>query len=349
MDVAATSGPSLHSSDALDFKRTQQLHCQRCGQNESLIISGRAGRLSVHDGHTPSQLEAHAMSSADRGCQHPADTGRHCQHISGLAPCTQQTCEHLNARTSHASATAAGRQEPFAELASQELAWQQDNSGMEGTAQLAAAQDACKVLRFDPSLGADGAFYFITSQTLGMQPPATGQSEQCQVAADSSSSHQQAADVSAQQQQSGSTDGLPSQRLQLSASEPAQTSAQSGSEVDGTQADVATGRQAAQASSDSRDGGAIMAEAGTAQVQLMQATGAEDVGKQQAEVQTQPAFPVQGGGEAGVLLRAAAAAAAGCSHELVVAAAGQARLKEEPGSDGRYKRLLPLSSCKLSS
>ena len=221
------------------------------------------------------------------------------------------------------------------------LSWQQDDSGLEGTAQQAAAQEACKVLRFDPTLGTDGAFYFITSQSLGAQPPPAGQSKQDHVAADSCSSHQQAANVLAQQQHSGSTDALPNQRLQLPAPESAQTAAQSGSEADGsTQADVATGKKAAQASSDSRDGISTMAEAGTAQAQLMRAS-AEENGEQQAEVQVQPAFPVQGGGEAGVLLRAAAAAAAGCSHELVVAAAGRACLEEAPGSDGRYKYLSP--------
>ena len=332
MGVAAISGPNLHSSDASGTKRTHQLYCQRCGQNKLLTSSVKADRLDGHDGHTPSQLEAHETLSAKRGCQHPADTDRHCQHISGPVP---------SAQTLHTSATSAGRQEPFAELASEVLAWQQEDSSMEGTAQQAAAQEACKVLHFDPTLGTDGAFYFITSQSLGTQPPPAGQSEQDQVAADPCSSHQQAANALAQQRESGFTGVLPNQRLQLPAPESAQTAAQSGSEADGTQADVAKGNKAAQANSDSRDGSAIMAEDGMAQVQLMQASAAENVSEQQAEVQLQPAFPVQGGGEAGVLLRAAAAAAAGCSHELVVAAAGRACLEEEPGSAHRYICLSP--------
>ena len=342
MGVAATSEPNLHSSNALDPKGTQQLYCQPCGQNEFLTCSAKAGRLAGHNVHTPSQLEAHEMLSVDRGCQHPADAGRHCQHNLGPVPCTQQQHERVSGQASNESSRSAVRQEPFAELASEVLAWQQGDAGIEGTA---AAQEACKVLRFDPALGTDGGFYFITSQSLCTQPRPAGQNEQDQVAAASPSSHQQAAIVPAQQQHSAPTDGLPNQRLQLPASESAQTAMQSGSEADGTQADVATGQKTGQAISDSGHGSVIMAEAGTAQLQLMQANAAEDVGKQQAGAQAQPAFPVQGGGEAGVLLRAAAAAAAGCSHELVVAAAGRARLEEEPGSNSRYKSLISLSCC----
>lgn len=343
MGAAATSGTHLHSSNALDFTRTQQLYCQRCGQNALLTSSVNAGRVAGHPGHTPSQLEVQDTLSANRGCQHAADTSRHCQHISGLVPCTQKQREQVPAQTPQVSASAASRQEPFAELASEVLAWQQDDSGMQGPAEQAAAQEACKVLRFDPALGTDGGFYFITPQSLGIQSPPAGQSEQDQVSADAISSHQQAANMPAHQQHSGSTDGL---RSQLPAFESVQTAAQSGSEADGTQADGTTGKKAAQAVSDSSGGSAIMAEVGSAQVQLMQTTAAEDVGKQQAEVQAQPAFPVHGGGEAGVLLRAAAAAAAGCSHELVVAAAGQAHQEEEPGSEGRYKCRSPLSCQK---
>ena len=257
---------------------------------------------------------------------------------SGPMPGTQQQQhEQARAQASHMSVSSAGRQEPFAELASQVLAWQQDCSDMEGTADQAAAREACKVLRFDPTLGTDGAFYFLTSQSVHTQPSPPGQREHHQAAAtDLPSSHMQ--DAQGQQQHSDSVSEAPQQRMQPLNSKSAQIAAQSGRSAEGAQP---TGEKAAQASSDqtcrsdSRDAGAIMEEAGNAQVQLMQSNNAEAHCEQQAEVQAQPAFPVQGGGEAGVLLRAAAAAAAGCSHELVVAAAGRADLQEETGSESR--------------
>lgn len=331
MDVAATSEPTLHSSNALDFQRSQQLCCQHCGHNVLLSSSVKAGRLDLHDGHTPSQV----MLSANRGCQHPADTARHDLHGSGSMPCTH---EQASAQASHTSVSNPGRQEPFAELASQVLAWQQNDSDMEGTAQQAAAREACKVLRFDPTLGTDGAFYFLTSQAVHTQPSPPGQCEHHQAAADSPSNHMQDANAQGQQQHSDSISQVPHQRMQLLTPKSVQVTGQSARLAEGAQA---TGEKAAQASSDqtchsgSRDGGANMEEAGNAQVQLMQPNATEAHPEQQAELQPQPAFPVQGGGEAGVLLRAAAAAAAGCSHELVVAAAGRAHLQEEPGSDSR--------------
>lgn len=332
MDAAATSTPTLHSSNAVDFQKPQQLCCQH---NVLLSSNVEAGRLDLHNGHAPSEL----MLSANRGCQHPADTARHDLHGSVPVPCTNpQQHKQAGAQASHTSVSSAGRQEPFAELASEVLACQQDYPDMEGTAQQEAAREACKVLRFDPALGTDGAFYFITSQSVHTQPSPPGQSEHHQVAADSLSSHMQDANAQGQQQHSGSTSEVPHQHMQPLNRNSAQVAAQSGRSAEGAQA---TGEKAALASPDrtchpdSRDAGANMEEAGNAQVQLMQSNAAEDHREQQAEVQPQPAFPVQGGGEAGVLLRAAAAAAAGCSHELVVAAAGRAQLQEEPGPESR--------------
>ena len=334
MDIAATSEPTLHSSNALDFQRPQQLCCQHCGHNVLLSSSFAAGSLDVRDGDKPTQV----MLSAHRGCQNLADTARHDLHGSGPTPGTHwQEHEQASAQASHTSVSNPGRQEPFAELASQMLAWQQDCSDSEGTAQQAAAREACKVLRFDPTLGTDGAFYFLTSQSVHTQPSPPGQHEHHQAAAtDSPSSHLQVAQ--GQQQHSDSISEVPDQRMQLPTPRSAQVAAQSGGSAEGAQA---TGEKAVQASSDqtchsdSRDAGANIEEAGAAQVQLMQSSTAEVPCEQQAEVQAQPAFPVQGGGEAGVLLRAAAAAAAGCSHELVVAAAGRAHLQEEPGWESR--------------
>lgn len=338
MSTAAATGSDLHSSSALCFQRPQQLYCQHCGHTALVRSSNTAGRLEMNDSVTPSHLEPSIVLSADDGLQPSASIGSHDHLESGRIQGADGGHTAHQLASAQAANTIPFRQKPLAELASEMLARQPDSAASQGTAQQAANCERCKILRFDPSLGTDGAFYFTASQSLDMQPPAS-QCELDQMAATSSSSCPQPADAMVQQQQqhqhSGSRPGSPSRHMRLPEPASLQAATQSGRHEDGVHPYVAPGEKARQSSSDqaahaqSRAG---ITEVGDAQVQPMQADDAKTVGEQQVAVQAQPQFPIQGGGEAGVLLRAAAAAAAGCSHELVVAAAGRACVEEELNS-----------------
>ncbi|KAL3152315.1 hypothetical protein ABBQ32_001384 [Trebouxia sp. C0010 RCD-2024] len=336
--TAAPVGPDLHSSNTICIQRPQQLYCQRCGHTALLRSGDTAGMLNVNDGVTSSHLAPRVVLSADAELQHSASTGSHDQLQSRHSQCTDGAQPAHQLASAQAGAIP-GRQEPFAELASEVLAWQLDSTASEGKAQKAADHEACKVLHFDPSLGTDGAFYFITSQSGDMQPPA--QREHGQMAPASSSRPQPAnamVQQEEQQQPSGSIASLPNQHMQLPGPASVQVAAQSGRQQEGAHSVAASAEKGRPSSSDqfvnsqTRVGITTVAEAGNAQVQYVQENGAAAVSEQQFEVQAQPQFPVQGGGEAGVLLRAAAAAAAGCSHELVVAAAGRACKEEDSDS-----------------
>ncbi|KAL0026026.1 hypothetical protein WJX79_002254 [Trebouxia sp. C0005] len=69
------------------------------------------------------------------------------------------------------------RQEPFAELATEMRAWQHDDRG-DQMSQQTAQESACKVLRFDPSLGADGAFYFVSPDATQQQSSISAERQQ---------------------------------------------------------------------------------------------------------------------------------------------------------------------------
>lgn len=339
MGTAAPVGPDLHSSNAVCFQRPQQLYCQRCGHTALLRSSDTAGMLDVTDGVTPSHRAPRVVLSADAGLQHPASTSTQDQLQSGHSQCADGGHHQL---ASAQAGAMPGRQEPFAELASEVLAWQLDSTASEGSAHQAADHEAWKVLRFDPSLGDDGAFYFISSQSVEMQPPAA-QHEHGQMAPASSSRHQPAHAMVQQEEQQQASGSTLSQHMQPPGPATVQVAAQSGRQEKRAHPDAASAENGWPSSSDqaaasrTKDGIEMVAEAGTAQVQSVQENNAAAVSEQQRGVQAQPQFPVQGGGEAGVLLRAAAAAAAGCSHELVVAAAGRACKEED--SDSRYTLL----------
>ncbi|KAL3142515.1 hypothetical protein ABBQ38_002837 [Trebouxia sp. C0009 RCD-2024] len=334
MGTAAPVGPDLHSSNAVCFQRPQQLYCQRCGHTALLRSSDTAGMLDVTDGVTPSHRAPRVVLSADAGLQHPASTSTQDQLQSGHSQCADGGHHQL---ASAQAGAMPGRQEPFAELASEVLAWQLDSTASEGSAHQAADHEAWKVLRFDPSLGDDGAFYFISSQSVEMQPPAA-QHEHGQMAPASSSRHQPAHAMVQQEEQQQASGSTLSQHMQPPGPATVQVAAQSGRQEKRAHPDAASAENGWPSSSDqaaasrTKDGIEMVAEAGTAQVQSVQENNAAAVSEQQRGVQAQPQFPVQGGGEAGVLLRAAAAAAAGCSHELVVAAAGRACKEEDSDS-----------------
>lgn len=192
------------------------------------------------------------------------------------------------------------RKEPFAELATQMLAWQRDDSG-EQMSQQTAEESACKVLRFDPSLGADGAFYFVS-------PDATQQ--QTNMPADRQ-----------QKPQDANAAGAGLGQVQAASSPLPKDTAQPGMHRN----------EADESKLASPSGGPVQSvvalcngESDAAYTAQQQSPQEGTHAGQAGALQAQSLFPVEGGGQAGVLLRAAAAAAAGCSHELILAAAGKA-------------------------
>ena len=309
------------------------LTCQHCSQPVLLTADNTALTPAAHNSQS---LALHP----NRCNQSFLDTDSECQQQQLMSVQSRQAAGHQQADGkakdhTHPADVNVSRQEPFADLASEVLAWQHDDTVSEA-AQQAAAQEACKVLRFDPSLGTDGAFYFIASQPLGAQIPAASEG---MAAAGPVPAHPQAAGLDAWQQHPPSAGFAIGQHLQVSGAETGPTvasAAESDRQGDSSNASKVTGDK-------SSKGSIVQAphalpESGRAQLASSESqhlhTHASNasIGAQQAQAQ----FPVQGGGEAGVLLRAAAAAAAGCSHDLVVAAAGVASPQARPISDDRY-------------
>ena len=189
----------------------------------------------------------------------------------------------------------------FADLAAQTAAWQQDDPSSDGTPAPSAANGQ-KVLRFDPSLGSDGGFYFVSWRAL-QDSEAANQTRQPATQASQAEHDPQGQAVHCQPPvQLGQTEGAHASGMH----------AQDSASVDSSNADghmhqpasQETGHSAADAAKD-----CIHAASGQA-------------GDRQGHGAAAATFPIHGGGEAGRLLRAAAAAASGCSHDLVVAAAG---------------------------
>lgn len=237
-----------------------------------------------------------------------------------------------NVRAQHNTAGAA-----FADLAAQTLAWQQDDGA---ASQSPSNPDASQVLRFDPTLGPDGGFYFVSwdSRQNGADQSHGGQAAEPALQVEHrqqlqwEQQHSQAAmPVYADRQQSelqlhqakpipatGDTDTL--HAATATASQIAQAPAQMDMRCSPGDAAEASLSQC-QAASDPEEGqeGRTSAAAPSAVLTASLAGPAAPLTGGTAAVP----FPIQGGGEAGVLLRAAAAAAVGCSHELVMAAAGR--------------------------
>lgn len=191
----------------------------------------------------------------------------------------------------------------FADLAAQTAAWQQNHPSSDG-APAPSAVDEQRVLRFDPGLGSDGGFYFVSWDALQEPAPA----ESIRQPATEPSQVEDNAQVQAVQ---GQQPVQQSQQLdQKESADASGMNAQESAFVDLSNADghmhqpapQMPGHCAADAAKDKAH--AVPGQAGARQGHAA------------------ATFPVQGGGEAGRLLRAAAAAASGCSHDLVVAAAG---------------------------
>ncbi|KAL0051430.1 hypothetical protein WJX82_007360 [Trebouxia sp. C0006] len=205
MDAAGAAMPDPlrvpPQASAAEASTYQQASCQNCG-HASVVLNAvpAVSRPCLHSDETQQQCKPQSLllNGAQKCGANLARPGSAITAADGV-----QLNQSSSSQVHLAVSGQYARKEPFAELATEMLAWQRDDSG-DQMSQQTAEESACKVLRFDPSLGADGAFYFASV------------------------------------------------------------------------------------------------------------------------IQAQALFPVEGGGQAGVLLRAAAAAAAGFSHELVLAAAGKA-------------------------
>ena len=304
MDAAGTAAPDLLPAVSRGLggasSSPQQTICHRCGQSPLIQDPvGSANGLKEHVDHAqrPGKSQTMLADGIEAVSHNAAPLARQNQSASaarGFPSCAQQPGHSQDPSVAGAGLAVDGpsaRQEPFAELATDMLAWQQDDSVTE-----TAEQMACKVLHFDPTLGTDGAFYFVSPDIA--QQLRVSADEQLGPRATTSSLHQSQLQPAASPTQHG-----------------VQQSGQQGRGPGNVRVMLDTNCQA-----QSGAGAADQANTGNAEAQPAQvASGSME---QQAAGQAQPLFPVQGGGKAGVLLRAAAAAAAGCSHELVLAAAG---------------------------
>lgn len=232
----------------------------------------------------------------------------------------------------------------FADLAAQTLALQHSD-GAEAASLSPGDPNDGNVLRFDPALGPDGGFYFVSwdsSQSPQEHPHAKIPAQdvrqvdhghqvqwerhsQC-TAVESGCEEQHTLQdgfaSSIQQVHQTDTTGV-SNHTHEAASAVGQTRAMpTQSIVAPAPTDAAKLALHADSAESKCQSGALSAVAAS--------TTPAPAGFAAAAVQAAVAaptasvpFPVQGGGEAGMLLRAAAAAASGCSHQLVLAAAGR--------------------------
>ncbi|DBA91018.1 TPA: hypothetical protein ACH3X2_004218 [Trebouxia sp. C0005] len=288
--------PQASTAEASTY---HQASCQNCG-HASVVLNAvlPVRRPCLHSDETHQQCKPHSLLlNEDRNCG--ASFARQKQPGSAITAADGVQLNQSSGSQVHLAASGQyARQEPFAELATEMRAWQHDDRG-DQMSQQTAQESACKVLRFDPSLGADGAFYFVS-------PDAT----------------QQQSSISAERQQEPQDANAGLGQVQAASSSLLKGTAHPGVHI--TEADQS--RLASPASSPAQPAVALCKGGSdpvcTAQQQSLQEEGTH--AGQAGALQAQPLFPVEGGGQAGVLLRAAAAAAAGCSHELVLAAAGKA-------------------------
>ncbi len=318
MDATGAAMPDSlrapHQASAAEASTCQQASCQNCG-HASVVVNAvpAASRPCLHSDETQQQCKPQSLLlNETRKCG--ASFARQKQPGSAITAADGVQLNQSSRPQVHLAASGQyARKEPFAELATEMLAWQRDDSG-DQMSQQTAEEIACKVLRFDPTLGADGAFYFVS-------PDATQQ--QTNMPADRQ-----------QKPQDANAAGAGLGQVQAASSSLPKDTAQPGMHRD--EADQS--RLASPSGGPAQPAVALCnAESDpvcTAHLQSLQEEGTH--AGQAGTLQAQPLFPVEGGGQAGVLLRAAAAAAAGCSHELVLAAAGKASPDADRATAGRY-------------
>jgi len=306
MDAAGAAMPDTlrapPQASAAEAGTYQQAGCQNCG-HASVVLSSVpvVDRLRLHGDETQQQCKPQSLllnearkSGASFAMQQKPGSAVTAADGDHLSQCSRPQA-HLAASGQYA------RKEPFAELATEMLAWQHDDSG-DQMSQQTPEESACKVLRFDPSLGADGAFYFVS-------PDATQQQSNIPAGRQQKPQDANAADAGQNQAQAASSSLLEDTAqpgMHRNAADQSRLASPSGGLAQPVVA-LCNGESDPVC---------------TAHQQSLQEEGAH--AGQASVIQAQPLFPVEGGGQAGVLLRAAAAAAAGCSHELVLAAAGKA-------------------------
>ncbi|KAL0031589.1 hypothetical protein WJX77_008620 [Trebouxia sp. C0004] len=298
MDAAGAAMPNplqvASQASTAEASIYQQASCQNCG-HASVVLNAVPAVNRLRQQCKPHSL----LLNEARKCG--AISARQNQPGSAITAADGVRMSQSSKPQPHLAASGQyAREEPFAELATEMLAWQHDDSG-DQMSQQAAEESACKVLRFDPSLGSDGAFYFVS-------PDATQQQSNIPADRQQNPQYANAADAGLGQVQAASS-SLPKETAQPGMHRIEADQSRLASPTGGpAQPDVALCNEKS-------------STVCTAQQQsLQEGTHAGQAGVLQA----QPLFPVEGGGQAGVLLRAAAAAAAGCSHELVLAAAGKA-------------------------
>lgn len=220
----------------------------------------------------------------------------------------------------------------FADLAAQTLAWQQ---GEAAAASLSDNLDASKVLRFDPMQGPDGGFYFESWDSSHSSAKQSQVDQDAQLAPGLQHEQQQHSLAFAGLASEDKHQVLQAQTKVLTGGHHPEASPSHANQVTQALTQTVSGHM-------SRDVASAQMPA-VSQIRTQEQSGSSSVAGSAAMVKAAEhvaaaassvtaaaaaAFPIQGGGEAGVLLRAAAAAASGCSHELVMAAAG--RCDSEP-------------------
>lgn len=229
----------------------------------------------------------------------------------------------------------------FADLAAQTLAWQQDADTDSANLPAADPTDG-KVLRFDPTLGADGGFYFVSWNSSQSQQQVAGtegatlpsqleHGQQLQWEQQTSTCPTDAppfVKIQPQKEQQPCTLSVSQQLAQLRPAPGSDNADTTHARTVPADTCLQTGAAPSTAHA-ARDDVQLhtVALPGLSGLQAIAAAGvhpsAAAVGPSAATTAVAAVpFPIEGGGEAGRLLRAAAAAASGCSHELVVAAAG---------------------------
>ena len=311
---AAMPDPLRVQASAAEAGTYQQASCQKCG-HASVVLNAvpAVSRPCLHGDETQQQCKPQTLL-LDEARKCGASFARQKQPGSAITAADGAQPSQCSRPQAHLAASEQyARKEPFAELATEMLAWQHDDSG-DQMSQQTAEESPCKVLRFDPSLGADGAFYFVS-------PDATQQQRSIPADRQQKPQDANAADAGLGQVQAASNSLLKdTAQLGMHRIEPDQSRLASPTGDPAQPADALCNGESDPVCS--------------AQQQSLQEEGTH--AGQEGALQAQPLFPVEGGGQAGVLLRAAAAAAAGCSHELVLAAAGKASPDADRGTAERY-------------
>lgn len=302
---AAAQAPAAASGNC------QQVSCQQCGHasmashdvmSDTRLQSGQAhqhcmplGKLLGAAGNS----DAHPTRQ-DQSLGQPVDNAWARFPEREPVQQSQEPCRSQPDQTAPGQLTGDTRQQPFADLAVGMLACEHDSS-VSHMSQLTAEEMARSVLRFDPSLGTDGAFYFASPAAAQLRNAALTEGPRADATATAGAGAGPHIHV---HEACSSAPGCTVQPVmqQGRAAEHSKVASSTVGLANATAAN-ASGKTEAACSGEQ---------------QALQEGGSEQAGAMQG----QPLFPLQGGGQAGVLLRAAAAAAAGCSHELVLAAAG---------------------------